>query len=182
MSIVVDQPHSSEAATATPNIRLAVVMGGLRLSNHGLARRMRDASQLDGGKPLATSNTNIAKYLAGQHTPTPRACQVMLNVLGQLANHRFIPADIGYPNVRLDFDPTVADLSGICFPSRFTFAEVCIWCHRRGCNDRRCRDRHHDARWAICSLCDGTAIECTCTFGMVAITMSLMTTIEEATR
>ncbi|MFD7846141.1 hypothetical protein ACFV4K_24760 [Nocardia sp. NPDC059764] len=157
-------------------------MGGLRLSNTGLAKRMRDASQLDGGKPLATSHTNIAKYVAGQHTPTPRACQVMLNVMGQLANHRFAPADIGYPDVRLDSDPAVSDLSGIYFPSRFTFAGVCIWCHRRGCNCQLCRDRHRGAEWAICSLCDGAAIECTCIFGMVAITASLVTTIEEAIR
>ncbi|MTJ60570.1 hypothetical protein [Nocardia seriolae] len=157
-------------------------MGGLRLTNHGLARRMRDASQLDGGKPLATSNTNIAKYLAGQHTPTPRVCQVMLNVLGQLANHHLTPADIGFPNVRLELDPRVSDLSGISFPPRFTFAGVCIWCHRRGCNDQRCRDRHRGAQWAICSLCDGAAIECTCTFGMIAITTSLTATIGEVTR
>ncbi|MFJ4651487.1 hypothetical protein ACIP5Y_09470 [Nocardia sp. NPDC088792] len=157
-------------------------MGGLRLSNTSLARRMRDTSRLDGGKPLATSHTQIAKYLAGQHCPTPRACKVMLDVLSQLAHSPFAPADIGYPNMLLDTSTGLEILSGIYFPSRFTFAGVCIWCHRRGCTDQRCRDRHRAADWAICSICDGAAIECTCTFGMVAITHSMVTTIEEATR
>ncbi|SUA73666.1 Uncharacterised protein [Nocardia otitidiscaviarum] len=186
MSIVVDQPQGSAALSSdgagTPNVRLAAVMGGLRLSNHGLARRMRDASRLDGGKPLSTTNTHIAKYVAGIHRPTPRTCQVMLNVLSQLANNSFAPADIGYPDVVLEFDPEAKDLSGVFFPPRFTFAGVCIWCHRRGCNDRRCRDRHRAVEWAVCSLCDGAALECTCTFGMVAITPTLVTTVKEVSR
>ncbi|MFE3758016.1 hypothetical protein ACFXO9_27240 [Nocardia tengchongensis] len=97
------------AQVVQPNRKLIAVMEEARVSNHGLANRMQQASQLDAGEPLKTSNTNIAKYKNGTTAqPGARACVVMLKVLSDLVHRDLSPADIGYPRMRLDQVPTTA--------------------------------------------------------------------------
>ncbi|MFJ9367666.1 hypothetical protein ACIRRA_25050 [Nocardia sp. NPDC101769] len=71
-------------------------MQELGVSNKGLAHRMREASQRDGGKPIATSHTTIARYRAGENEPRPRALELMLSVLSRKAGRRIAAEQIGY--------------------------------------------------------------------------------------
>ncbi|WP_282775914.1 hypothetical protein [Nocardia sp. CC201C] len=94
---------------AQPNRKLIAVMQEAGVQNHGLANRMREASQRDGGKPVKTSNTNIAKYRDGRTAePGARHCEVMLKVLSELVGRNLSPADIGYPGIKLEQKPTLA--------------------------------------------------------------------------
>lgn len=94
------------ARASQPNHKLAAVMLEAGVSNKGLARRMQEFSRADGGPPLATSHTNIGKYLSGEvGKPGARACQVMIGVLDQLINRNLRTVDIGYPDIKLGNEP-----------------------------------------------------------------------------
>ncbi|MFJ4651486.1 hypothetical protein ACIP5Y_09465 [Nocardia sp. NPDC088792] len=154
----------------TPNLKLAALMRELRLSNKGFARLMGEISRQDGGQPVTPDGSTLSRYKSGQHQPSARSCQVMVKVLEQICGHPVTPADIGYSEEELS-PSTLAfnhhDLSNTFFPSRLTFAGICIWCQRRGCTSDRCTQRHHASRWRVCPVCDGTAIGCECTYGMI---------------
>ncbi|MFE3028348.1 hypothetical protein [Nocardia tengchongensis] len=109
------------AHVAQPNRKLIAIMEEAHVTNHGLANRMREASCLDAGEPLKTSNTNIAKYRNGATVqPGARACTVMLKVLSDLVHRDLSPADIGYPLLRLDLKPTTAIVESFETPMMIT--------------------------------------------------------------
>lgn len=158
------------AGTWTPNTRLAAVMTELRLSNKGFARLMSEVSRQDGGAPVSPGGSTLARYKSGEHQPSARTLQVMVKVLEQLTGRRFSAQDLGYSNEDLMLTAIVHSshsLSSMFFPARLTFAGVCIWCHQRGCTAIECIEEHHASRWLVCPICDGTAIGCECTFGMI---------------
>ncbi|SUA73667.1 Uncharacterised protein [Nocardia otitidiscaviarum] len=170
--------ESRTGGTYTPNTQLTTVLDNLRLSNKGLARLMWKVSREDGGEPVSPDGSTIARYKSGQHQPSVRSCQVMVKVLEQLTGHPVSPADIGYSEQELSlatFAYDRHDLSGVFFPSRLTFAGVCIWCQHRGCTSERCNQRHLASRWLVCPTCDGAGIGCDCTFGMVMATPAATT-------
>ncbi|APA94202.1 hypothetical protein [Nocardia seriolae] len=158
------------AGTWTPNTTLASVTSELGLSNKGFARLMREVSRQDGGAAVSPDGSSLARYKSGEHQPSTRTLQVMVKVLEQITGHQFSTDELGYPDRDLTLPAIVHrphTLSSMFFPSRLTFAGVCIWCQRRGCTAVECIEEHRASRWLVCPICDGTAIGCECTFGMI---------------
>lgn len=99
-----------------PNHRLAALMREARVSNKGLAKRMRDLSCGDNGDPISPAHTNVAKWLNGEiKRPAARTCQVMAKVLSELLGRPLTMHDIGYPDTppervdtTLEYPATVA--------------------------------------------------------------------------
>ncbi|MEC3952867.1 hypothetical protein VMT65_07485 [Nocardia sp. CDC153] len=97
------------AEVTRPNRKLMAVMEEAGIKNHGLANRMQEASLRDGGKPVKTSHTIVQKWRDGTTgQPMVRQCAVMLKVLSELVGRDLKPADIGYPDIKLDQKPTLA--------------------------------------------------------------------------
>ncbi|QWF79769.1 hypothetical protein [Amycolatopsis sp. CA-230715] len=101
-----------------PNHLLDARMREAGVSNKGLAKRVQDLSRQDGGQAVSPSHTSIAKYLSGQiGQPSPRACQVIAKVLGNLLGRPLTSADIGYPEApaaegtdsTLEYPTTIGD-------------------------------------------------------------------------
>ena len=65
-------------AAKEPNRRLAALMREAGMTNKGLAKRMTDLSNIDGGEPIAPSHTNVEKWLSGAtRRPKARTCHVL---------------------------------------------------------------------------------------------------------
>ncbi|MFE3986561.1 hypothetical protein ACFXPR_18945 [Nocardia tengchongensis] len=79
------------------NVRLATLMAEWGVSAKGLAHRMQQFSEQDGGQPVRPKHTTIARYIAGENHPKRRSVDVMLGVLSVVTGRALTGADIGYP-------------------------------------------------------------------------------------
>ncbi|MBH0775066.1 tetratricopeptide repeat protein [Nocardia bovistercoris] len=69
------------------------------VTNKGLARRMKEYSERDGGSLLKPTHTTIARYLSGAtERPSERSCAVMVAVLSSLTGRTLTSDDLGYPD------------------------------------------------------------------------------------
>ncbi|MFB7722324.1 helix-turn-helix domain-containing protein [Nocardia sp. NPDC056100] len=145
-------------------------MAELGISNKGLAKRMRDAAERDRAVPIGCTHSTIARYLSGENRPRSHSLAILLDVLSQLADRPFAAADIGYPDMAVEMKTRCQQEFR---PPRLTFAGVCMWCGRRGCNSRACIAQHLRSNWVVCSDCEGTLVNyaderpCGCVFGMI---------------
>jgi tetratricopeptide (TPR) repeat protein len=100
-----------------PNHRLAALMQEAGLSNKGLAKRMRDLSNSDGGEPIAPSHTNVDKWVSGEtRRPKARTCHVLAKVFTQVLGRPITMDDVGYGEVpaenidsTLEYPETIED-------------------------------------------------------------------------
>ncbi|MCU1644594.1 MAG: hypothetical protein JWN03_4869 [Nocardia sp.] len=90
---------SSVERQLSPNQRLAQVMKDLQISNKGLAHRMQQCSQQDGGQPVRPTHTTVARYIAGRNRPRPRTLEVLAAALGEKAGRSVTPEEIGYQEI-----------------------------------------------------------------------------------
>jgi tetratricopeptide (TPR) repeat protein len=87
-------------AVKEPNHRLAALMSEAGLTNKGLAKRMTDLSNIDGGEPIAPSHTNVEKWLSGAtRRPKARTCHVLVRVLSNALGRPITVDDVGYGQV-----------------------------------------------------------------------------------
>ncbi|MEV6101476.1 hypothetical protein [Nocardia sp. NPDC051981] len=84
------------SAAGQKNERLAAVMAEVGLRPKGLANRMRQYSEQDGGRPVHPKHTNVGRYIDGVNRPSQRSLDVMLSVLSIEARRPLSAADIGY--------------------------------------------------------------------------------------
>ncbi|OBF63931.1 hypothetical protein A9X06_09280 [Mycobacterium sp. 852002-51759_SCH5129042] len=87
------------------NESLARLLNELEISNKGLAHRICERSQRDGGKPVKTGHTAIARYISGEYTPSDRNRQLLIAVLSEKAGRAISGDEIGYPDRAIDPDP-----------------------------------------------------------------------------
>ncbi|MDT7803733.1 MAG: hypothetical protein QOI78_7166, partial [Actinomycetota bacterium] len=66
-----------------PNALLAAVMRQAGATNKGLARRVRERSQRDGGELVSSDHVSVKRWLDGTK-PHSRTCQLIAAVLGEL--------------------------------------------------------------------------------------------------
>lgn len=79
------------------NHRLEALIAEAGMSNKGLAARMQDCSRADGGNPLKTDHTHIAKYISGAtKRPKTRSLDVMRLVFSERLGRPVSVADLGY--------------------------------------------------------------------------------------
>lgn len=91
--------ESERNSIRRPNERLIRLMAEHNVTNKGLARRMREYSERDGGPLLKTTHTTIARYLSGAtDRPSERSCAVMAAVLSHLTGRTLTTEDLGYPD------------------------------------------------------------------------------------
>lgn len=104
-------------AAKEPNRRLAALMREAGLTNKGLAKRMTDLSNVDGGDPIAPTHTNVDKWLRGEtRRPKARTCHVLVRVLSNALGRPVTVDDVGYGEVpaenvddTLEYPETLAD-------------------------------------------------------------------------
>lgn len=78
------------------NVRLATLLAERGISAKGLAFRMKQFSEQDGGQPVSPKHTTIARYIAGENRPKQRSIDVMVGVLSIMTGRSLKPSDIGY--------------------------------------------------------------------------------------
>jgi len=104
-------------AAKEPNRRLAALMREAGMTNKGLAKRMTDLSNIDGGEPIAPSHTNVEKWLSGAtRRPKARTCHVLVRVLSNALGRPITVDDVGYGEVpaenvddTLEYPETISD-------------------------------------------------------------------------
>ncbi|WP_338602659.1 hypothetical protein [Saccharopolyspora sp. SCSIO 74807] len=87
------------------------------MTNKGLAKRMADLSNIDGGEPIAPTHTNVEKWLSGAtRRPKARTCHVLVRVLSHAVGRPVTVDDVGYGEVpaenvddTLEYPETVSD-------------------------------------------------------------------------
>lgn len=86
-----------------PNRHLAAVMQLAGASNKGLARRVRELSDRDGGAPVQADHVQVARWLNGSiRQPHPRTCRLIARALAEKLGRPVKLAEIGYTDVRSD--------------------------------------------------------------------------------
>ncbi|WP_326727761.1 sporulation protein [Streptomyces phaeochromogenes] len=79
-----------------PNAQLAAVMDEAKVSNKGLAKRMRDAAT-QRGTTLGTTHVAVQRWRDGSGIQPPTAA-IMADVLGAKLGRRITPRDLGFFN------------------------------------------------------------------------------------
>jgi len=77
-----------------PNAQLAAVMGEAKVSNKGLAKRMRDAAA-QRGTSLGTTHVAVQRWRDGSGIQSQTAA-IMADVLGSKLGRRITPGDLGF--------------------------------------------------------------------------------------
>ncbi|MFD7815994.1 sporulation protein [Streptomyces sp. NPDC059785] len=107
-----------------PNAQLITVMAEAKVSNKGLAKRMRDAAG-HRGMSLGTTHVAVQRWRDGAGIQ-PQTAAIMADVLGAKLSRRITPGDlgffdtippttpqpVGYPNTVPDVLSTLDDLAG----------------------------------------------------------------------
>ncbi|WP_406270562.1 sporulation protein [Streptomyces sp. NBC_00191] len=77
-----------------PNAQLIAVMDAAKVSNKGLAKRMRDAAE-QRGSSLGTTHVAVQRWRDGAGIQ-PQTAAIMAEVLGAKLNRRITPGDLGF--------------------------------------------------------------------------------------
>ncbi|MGX1561270.1 sporulation protein [Streptomyces sp. NPDC055506] len=77
-----------------PNAQLIAVMDEAKVSNKGLAKRMRDAAD-QRGISLGTTHVSVQRWRDGSGIQ-PQTAAIMADVLSSKLGHRVSPADLGF--------------------------------------------------------------------------------------
>jgi hypothetical protein len=77
-----------------PNAQLAAVMDEAKVSNKGLAKRMRDLAQ-QRGTSLGTTHVSVQRWGDGSGIQ-PQTAAIMADVLGAKLGRRITPGDLGF--------------------------------------------------------------------------------------
>jgi tetratricopeptide (TPR) repeat protein len=96
------------AVAQAPNGALAAAIVEARMSNKGLAKRVRDLAQQD-GRPISTDHVAISRYLDGMQ-PKPRTAEYIARSISERVGRRVAPGDLG---LALANDSTSAVLPSI---------------------------------------------------------------------